>query len=547
MTGTSERPDGFARSARSARLALVLVLVGVASRVWAYAGNPSLSLDEILLSRNILGLTARELATQPLKLDQVAPRGFLLIEKAAVATLGSNELALRLFPFLCAVVGLLLFRRLAERSLEGAAALIALALVSIGVPFIKYGAEVKQYAVDATATILLLLLALDMRRPGVSTRRLVTIGMVAFVLIWFSQAAVLVMAGIGSALAVQWLTSRDRPTERALLIAMPLWAVASVVAIVVGLGSMTPTTREFMHDFWGQGFVPRPFRPLGTLRWLWNQASSLFSDETLLHYRWPVVFVVVALLGFIQLWRRRRDVALFLLGPIALALIAATIGEYPLRGRLMMYLVPIVVLAVAAGAGWLWSALRRVHSALGAAAVAALLVSPLIAIADPPPPYDVEHHRAVLAYLQQHRRPGDAVHVFPLSRIGMLFYGPRYGLQPADWTTSICDRSDTRAFVRDVDRYRGVTRLWLLTTGVAPFRSARSAVQRYLGAIGIKRDSLVLGSLTMGTTTLELYDLSDPTRLQATSAETFPVSPMPTDPRPGCRPWAKPSPIDTFP
>jgi predicted branched-subunit amino acid permease len=523
-----------------------LVVLGVALRVWAYAGNPSLFLDEILLSRNILGLTMTELATQPLKLDQVAPRGFLVVEKATVLAFGGSELALRLFPFLCGVAAVFLFRRLATRTLEGTAAPIALALFAIGVPFIKYGAEVKQYSIDAAATVLLLVLVLDLRRPDVTARRLVLVGLVGFVVIWFSQASVIVMGGIGIALGVQWLMSRDRSTGRALLITMPMWAAASLVAIVAGLRSMTPATHEFMDDFWRTGFAPLPLHAFSTVRWLWSQTQSFFTDQNLLHYRWPLAFIVVALLGFIESWRRRRDVALLLLGPIVAATAAAVAQQYPLRGRLMIYLVPIALLAVGAGAGWLQHELRRVHPALGWAAIAGLFVTPVIAIADPLPPYEIENHRTVLRYLQQHRQPGDAVYVFPLSRVGMLYYGPRYGLEPNAWTTAVCDRNDTRSYIRDVDRYRGTPRLWVLTSASRPYRSARAAVRGYLSTIGVKRDSVVIRSID-GTGSLDLFDLSEPGRLRSATADAFPVQPMPTDPRPGCRPWARPSPIDSFP
>ncbi len=138
------------------------------------------------------------------------------------------------------------------------------------------------------------------------------------------------------------------------------------------------------------------------------------------------------------------------------------------------------------------------------------------------------------------------MYVFPLSRIGLLFYGPRYGLEPKDWTSGICDRSETRVYIRDVDRYRGVSRLWVLSSGARPYRVARAAVRGYLSTIGVKRDSLILPSLTWDFTILERYDLSDTTRLLAAQAETFPVPPMPTDPRPGCRPWARASPLDTI-
>ena len=97
------------------RLLTALVLLGVALRAVAYFGNSSLWLDEILLSRNIIELPMRELLFAPLALDQVAPRGFLFVEKLAVIAFGPHELALRLFPFLCGIASVVLFRRLAWR------------------------------------------------------------------------------------------------------------------------------------------------------------------------------------------------------------------------------------------------------------------------------------------------------------------------------------------------------------------------------------------------------------------------------------------------
>lgn len=537
-------PTGSA-SARS-RVLVLLIVLGIVLRGWAYFSNVSLWLDELLVSRNILGLPLRHLLTKPLLLDQVAPRGFLLFEKLAVDTLGRNELALRFFPFVCSVASLLLFHRLANAALAGWAPAVALGLFAIGIPFIQYGVEVKQYIFDATAAMLLVYLALRLRDAGTTTRRLVLTGLAAFVIIWFSQASVVVMGGIGAALTVEWLIDRDRRTARALLITIPLWAVASLVAILAGLRSMTPSTREFMDDFWGTGFMPLPFTPSGALRWVWAQSLSLFTDPTLLRYQLPVLFVALSLVGVVSLWRTRRDVALILLGPFVLAVLAAAVHQYPLRGRLMFYLAPAVVLAIAAGAEQLrrWTAV--LSRPLGGVVVAAALSSPVLAFAKGHPPYEIENNRALYAYLQQKRQPGDVVHIFPLSRIGALYYGERYGLRLGEWRTALCDRNDTRAFVRDVDQYRGVRRLWLVSGGARPYRSARAAVRDYLATIGVRRDSLVLPSLTREGIWLDLYDLSDTVRLRSANAESFPVAPMPKDPRPGCRPWVKPSPLDSL-
>ena len=98
---------------------VLLIVLGIAIRAWAYFSNVSLWLDELLVSRNILGLPLSHLLTKPLLLDQVAPRGFLLFEKLAVDTLGRNELALRFFPFVYSVASVVVFQRLTNRALGG--------------------------------------------------------------------------------------------------------------------------------------------------------------------------------------------------------------------------------------------------------------------------------------------------------------------------------------------------------------------------------------------------------------------------------------------
>ncbi len=250
------------------------------------------------------------------------------------------------------------------------------------------------------------------------------------------------------------------------------------------------------------------------------------------------------MLGTVALWRTRRNVALLILGPLVLALAAAVAHQYPFRGRLIFYLIPSLLLALAAGAEWVRQRVHSLHPALGAGWMIALLAPPVGALVEAPPPYEIEHHRTVLGYLQRHRQPGDVVYVFPVSRIGAMFYGPRFGLKPDQWITGVCDRKETRPYIRDVDRYRGVRRVWVLSAGARPFRVARAAVRSYLSTIGVRRDSLELPSLIWVSTSLDLYDLSDTARLRAARADAFPAPPMPTDPRPGCRPWAQPSPLD---
>jgi hypothetical protein len=133
----------------------------------------------------------------------------------------------------------------------------------------------------------------------------------------------------------------------------------------------------------------------------------------------------------------------------------------------------------------------------------------------------------------RHPQPGDSIYVLQLQQIGTSFYGPRYGLLPSEWGG--CHENEPRSYTKDVDRYRGVRRLCVLSGSGRLLRPIHAAVRHYLGTIGVKTDSLSLPSLTLGSVSIELYDLSDPTRLRVATADSFPMPPMPADPRPGCR------------
>lgn len=136
----------------------------------------------------------------------------------------------------------------------------------IGVPFVKFGAEVKQYGVDAAAAILLTLVAIEVRERSVSLRRLVAGRCARF-------AGPVVPAGRRRrdgrhrAGGVDWLLSRNANARRMLLVTIPLWALASILGLLAGLRSLTPATREFMHDFLATGFFPRPMTSAVQLRW----------------------------------------------------------------------------------------------------------------------------------------------------------------------------------------------------------------------------------------------------------------------------------------
>jgi Dolichyl-phosphate-mannose-protein mannosyltransferase len=183
-------------------LSLALLILGTGLRLWQYVGNPSLVLDELALARNILDRSIWSLVSMPLSYDQVAPKGFLLIEKLASSTLGPSDYVLRLFPQICALIALVAFWRLAKAVLgETSGTPIAVALFATAVPLVVLSSFVKQYSTDVAAAVFLTWLGLDLQRH-ITIRRALWAGLGGACAVWFSQATIFILFAVGTALLV---------------------------------------------------------------------------------------------------------------------------------------------------------------------------------------------------------------------------------------------------------------------------------------------------------------------------------------------------------
>ena len=405
-------------------------------------------------------------------------------------------MSLRLFPFLCGLAGLFLFWRVAARVLDGIAVPIAIALFAISPPLLRYSAELKQYGGDVVVILGLTLVTLDLCERAPSLRRCCIAGAAGAVAVLFSQAAVLVLAGLGAALTIRWITNRNNEVaaRTAVFVTVPIWACAALGGLILAQHHTLPQTIAFMHVFWRSraGFLPLPVTPVGTLLWTRDRFVQFFG--LLSGYPLPLLYAVLALAGFLVV-RRRRDVAPILLGPLAVTFAAAVAQQYPFRARVVLFLLPTMLLTAAASIGWIVERIARVsRPAAGALALAAML-PPLLAIRTIPPPYAVEQFKPVLAYVQAHRKPGDKIYVFSNSFEAVARYGPQFGMVPSSYVNGSCDSASNTPLLVDVDQFRGEPRVWVIASSVPDWAPARRAMNNYLGTIGVRRDSISLPSL----------------------------------------------------
>ena len=268
----------------SKRLPWMIIFLGVALRLAQYLANRSLWLDESYIALNIVQRSFSQLFG-PLDYHQVAPIGFLLIEKVAVQAFGNTEYALRLFPLLCGIVALFLFYKLAPSYLAPRAVTLGLGLFSIADPSIYYSSEVKQYSSDVTVALILYLIAIrywEQEKPTFGHKAI--FGIVGSIAIWFSHAAVFVLSGIGISLLLVSLKRKNWTKVSEVSITCSFWLASFAVFYFFFLRKDLSNV-ESLAILWGKGrsrgsfmpFVPISFSEIA---WFVNSFSEIFGIPT---------------------------------------------------------------------------------------------------------------------------------------------------------------------------------------------------------------------------------------------------------------------------
>jgi hypothetical protein len=213
--------------------------------------------------------------------------------------------------------------------------------------------------------------------------------------------------------------------------------------------------------------------------------------------------------------KRQRDTALILLNPVLLALIASALHLYPFTGRVISFLLPIVLLATAAGADYVLNHWPQRPRSLSTTLLGVIVGSPLYAIATALPPERTEHLRPVLKTLAKRRQPNDDVYVYYGAGQSFMYYAPRSGLERARFVLGQSSSTDLRVYLREMDRYRGRPRLWIVATHARSGATDLLMIIGYLETIGRQLETIeeraILNLPSIGAYGL-LFDLSNERR-----------------------------------
>ncbi len=328
------------------------IALGIAVRLVRFALRFPLWYDEAALSANFLDRGYLDFM-RPLECGQAAPILFLWVQTTLVRLFGFTEYSLRLFSLATGIASLFVFRRLAGRLFEGSALVLAVGMLAVSYPAIRYSAEGKPYGSDLFVSLVLLALAVEWMSCPERTGLLWGLAAVAPWCVGLSFPAAFVGGGVSLATGWRlWRTGSRRGW--APWAVYNLLVIASFVAVMaVARSNLSEAAAQVMERYWQAAFPPLD-APGALARWL----VATHTGDVMAHpfggdrggSTLTTVLCVVALGVLVQ--KRQGTLILLLLAPAALNFIAAAMHRYPYGGhvRLAMHLAPVVCLLAGVGA-----------------------------------------------------------------------------------------------------------------------------------------------------------------------------------------------------
>lgn len=448
---------------RVAWAALALLFAAIALRIWHFASGRSLWLDEAMVATSIVQREWQGLL-EPLEYAQVAPIGWLWLEKAALQAVGGLEYALRLPQLIFGLGALLLFTAVARRLFAHAGFLVALALFAFSAPLIQYSAEVKPYGMDAFISVAFLFFGVRyfVDRAPLTAAGLVALAVLGAVAVVCSFPAVIVMACMGTLLLAHQALQRRTSITAGVAIVGVVWL--SVFAyFFLNFYKVDSQAVEAMSGQWDGAFAPFPPTSVADVKWYGEATHDLF--EFMFGTLSTVATAIAAAIGGWAMWRKNAWFAASVLGVFVVALIVSALQLYPIGSRLSVYLLPQLILLVAMGVDASVSAIRQKTPATWVAAGLVLAGSATAFWQNFtyfPLPYTSEHIRPVLEEVAARKTSTQPIYVDRFALPAFNVYRGRVGLADATVIEGKPTHGDLGCLLTAIDALRGHGQVWVV-------------------------------------------------------------------------------------
>jgi len=477
-----------------------LIAIGIILRLRPYLANRSLWGDEASLAVNIVDRSFVGL-TQKLAFHQAAPLGFLFIEKLSIILLGNTEYSLRLFPLFSGILAVYLMYRIARENF-GVTGIFSVLMFAVNSWLVFYSSELKQYGSDVTIALLLVYLSIRCLKENTRLKDFIWLGVAGIVTIWISHTSIFILAGIGLVLVLEKIM-REKFVPFVWLLGLGAsWLISFGVEYIVALQYTVADIP--LQTFWQKNFVPLP--PWSNPQWF-VKTYYFFLLIIMSRTDQAVSLLVSALtfIGILSLFIKKRNLALLIILPFIMALVASAMHTYPLTYRFMLFLIPFALLLMAEGVERIYLFIAKWQRSIalilcGIPVMVLLWISISKAAVDFKSPQTISEIKPVMKYVGENRSPQDIIYLYYGAVPGFMYYAPFYdfdNLDPDHIVMGVWRQNETKAFehfFEDVDGLKGKGRVWFIFVEIVACGGCEGDKQvvftNYLDNYGTMLDSI---------------------------------------------------------
>lgn len=417
-------------------LAFILIITGIALRLYIYIQNRDLIIDEANVARNIAERGFKELLA-PLDYFQYAPPVFLWITKFFSIIFGMGEPALRVYPLLCGIAAIFVLYNILKRIMPLSGALYPLSLFVFCMFFIRYSSELKQYMPDVFIALTLVWCALRIDINKLTAGKFISYWvLIGSLVIWSSMPSVFILAGVGC--YYFWQGLRDKEYKHLLHV-----SIISIVWVLQFAAYYFLLLKEQANSDYLQNFHHYDFlfaTPSKQEEWNhnWYVFSALMRQFEGVYPYVHDINTAFLILGIIMLARKATSLMFLLVIPVLSICAAAALDQYSLLPRVSLFIIPILILIIGYGfaqAMYLKSVLLR-----GVVVVVALFAAGCNIAHLTEKPFKYEELTEGMNYLKDKKIPGAAITVYHSSVPAFIYY------------TTLHPGKDAWAEIKDADR-----------------------------------------------------------------------------------------------
>lgn len=397
------------------------ILLGILLALINFLNNRSLWLDEAFLALNIVNKPVHELLA-PLDHNQVAPIGFLVIEKFFAALFGNTDWSMRVLPMVAFLASIPLIASIVSQlTANKKVGLFSAAWFSLSYWSIYFSSEVKQYMSDVFICLTITFLVLSFLEKRKGYYGLILAGVLS---VWFSNIAVILLFSGGLLLLYNAVKTPDQLLFKTILL-LGCWVFSFGVYYFFFIHDHP--SEKYMLAYWEKSGAFFPQDVFSSLFYssLLKKTSAYFS--LLGAGKFGLATLPFLIAGLIHLGKKKL-ILLFAL-PVIIHLALAYLKMYPFSLRLILYLQPLLILVITVGVYRIFStkALRPLQTI----ALSGILVLNLSLIALRGFPIEREEIKKSISHLNKKASPTDQLFIYSSASMAFLFYESNLAVYPA--------------------------------------------------------------------------------------------------------------------